>query len=377
MSLLWAGVLLAGVGAVIGVPRYLSASRKRRQRALYPDPASLLIEPAVDVIVICHPDRTFEIRWQGIAQRAQVYAGPAPHKINRSTPVAMANQTDHAITPRLDHIPRPYFELRRDDQPPVTVAERRLPLEGVANARDIGGYVTHDGQRTRWGRVYRTGLFAGATDADLELLQHLGLRLVCDLRSEDEVEEDPNRLPQHPAPEYRHLPISAGSQTWQRVRAVLFNPGHLTELMVEAYTKYMIAQNGPVIGEILRALADPANLPMAVHCTAGKDRTGITIALLLAVLGVPDDVIIADYSLSNRDFAAYRALLQSKFRPVQAFILGINIDDIQPLLTAPPQNLQTTLAYIREHYGSVEQYLAEQAGVDAETIAALKTNLLA
>jgi protein-tyrosine phosphatase len=330
----------------------------------------------VDAVVTRQPDHSFEIRWQGAAQKARIYAGPAPHKISRSTPVAMANHTDHAITPRLDHLPRPYFELHRDDQPPVMAAERILVLEGVANARDMGGYQTIHGRRTRWGRVYRTGSFAGATDADLEVLQNLGLRLVCDLRSDDEVEEDPNRLPQQPAPEYRHLPISAGSQTRERVRDVLFNPSHLTELMVEAYTKYMIADNGPIIGEMFRAMADPANLPIAIHCTAGKDRTGITIAVLLAALGVPDEVIIADYSLSNRYFADFRAFMKSKFKPVQAFILGINVDDIQPLLTAPPQNLQITLNYIREHYGSVEQYLAEQADVNADTLAALKANLL-
>ena len=376
MTLVWSGLVLVGVATLIGVPRYLSASRRRRQRALYPDPASMIIDPAVDVSATRQPDNSFEIHWQGVAHKAQVYAGPAPDKISRNTPVALANKTDRAVTPRLDNLPRPYFELHCDDQSPLIVAERILPLQGVANARDIGGYRTSDGQRTRWGRVYRTGSFAGATDADLELLHHLGLKLICDLRSEDEVAEDPNRLPTNPAPDYRHLPISAGSQTWERVRAVLFNPGHLTGLMVEAYTQYMIADNGPIIGEMLRAMADPANLPIAIHCTAGKDRTGITMALLLAILGMPDDVIIADYSLSNHSFAYFRAFMQSKFRPVPSFIMGINVDDIQPLLTAPPQNLQMTLAYIREHYGSVENYLVEKAAVDAATLAALKANLL-
>jgi protein-tyrosine phosphatase len=146
--------------------------------------------------------------------------------------------------------------------------------------------------------------------------------------------------------------------------------------MNEMYTRYMVDENGAVYGAILRALADPANLPAIIHCTAGKDRAGLTSALLLAVLGVPDDLIVADYSLSNRYYDTFRTFIAGKFKQPQAFLFGLNIDDFQPLLTANPQTLRLTLDYIREHYGSVEGYLEQKAGVDADIIAALKVNLL-
>jgi protein-tyrosine phosphatase len=306
-----------------------------------------------------------------------VYAGSTPETIDRAQPLATAADTDHIIIDSVPHQPRPYFEVALDDRPALIVAERSLPLQGIANARDIGGYPAQDGQHVRWGQVYRTGSLAGAADDDLVYLQHLGVKLICDLRSEDERAEDMDRLPQNPMPEYRHLPVTAGEQTGERLRALLFNPRNLQVLMDEAYTRYMVEQNGPVYGEILCALADPANLPAIIHCTAGKDRTGITIALLLAVLGVSDEVIIADYSLSNRYYPVFRRFIAGKFKQPQTFLFDLNIDDFQPLLTAPPKTLRLTLDYIREHYGSIEGYLEQKAGVDSEMIAALKANLLA
>lgn len=376
MGLLWTTLLaLGGAGALIGAGRYISASRRRRQRAIYPSPASLVIDLAEDAAVTRRADGSFDLRLAEATKKVQVYVGTSPDAIDRTAPIVTAVHTDHIVMPDLPQIPRPYFELIRAGEA-VIVAERALPLEGVANARDIGGYLTRDGRRVRWGQVYRTGSLAGATAADLDYLQTLGARLVCDLRSADEIGDDPNRLPESPAPRYQHLPINAGEQTGERLRALLFNPRGLQALMDDLYTHYMIEQYGETFGEALRLLADPDNLPAIIHCTAGKDRTGVTIALLLAVLGVPDDVIIADYTLSNRFYIAFRDFIASKFRQPQAFLVGLHVDDFQPLLTAHPRTMQHTLDYIRQHYETVERYLELKAGVDAATRAALRTNLL-
>lgn len=371
-----AALLLGSTGLVLGLSRSFSASRRRVQRASYPTPESLIIQPVEQAVALRHSDSRVEIRWASPAQAARVYAGTSPESVDYTQPLATAAGTDHILLESVPSLPRPYFALALDDQPALLLAERSLPLEGIPNARDIGGYPAQDGQHVRWGQVYRTGSLAGATDADLDYLQQLGVKLVCDLRSEDELAEDADRLPQNPAPDYRHLPIAAGEQTRERLRALLFNPRHLQTLMEQAYTHYMIDQNGPVYGAMLRALADPAHLPAIIHCTAGKDRTGITIALLLAVLGVPDDLIVADYSLSNRYYSTFRTFIASKFRQPQKFLLGLNVDDFQPLLVAHPQTLRLALDYIRECYGSVEGYLEQQAGVDADVIARLKANLL-
>jgi protein-tyrosine phosphatase len=377
MTLFWTALLALGsAGALIGTGRYISSARRRQQRATYPDPASLVIEPADDVRVQRQSADSCTLTWEHPAVEVRVYVGTSPEAINRETPAATASDTTAITVTGLVPAARPYFELVRDDEA-LLVAERVLALAGMANVRDIGGYPTAEGQRVRWGRIYRTGSLADATEADLDYLQNLGVRLVCDLRTLEEITADPDRLPHDPRPVYKHLPIDAGSQTRQRMGTIMFNPRNLENLVVEGYTGVMIARSGPIFGEMLRAMADPANLPALVHCTAGKDRTGVTIALLLAALGVPDEVIIADYSLSNRYYAHFRAYMADKMAKSGApRWLGIHVDDLQPLLSASPTTMRTMLDFIRRQYGSVEAYLDQEAGVDADIIAQLRTNLL-
>ena len=122
-----------------------------------------------------------------------------------------------------------------------------------------------------------------------------------------------------------------------------------------------------------RAQSDDG-LPAVIHCTAGKDRTGIASALLLAALGVPEDTIIADYSLTNRDYAHIYELVKAQMAPLMRF--GLTADDLHPLMLANPETLRAALRYLHQHYGDVETYLRERAGVDEATLARLRNTLL-
>src|SRR5690554_2805012 len=138
---------VAGAGiTVIGAGRYLSYSRRRRQRAIYPTPQSLVIEPDEALVAVRLPGGRIELRWREIAGSVTVYAGTSPDAIDRSVPLATAEATDHLTLD--DPYPgrRTYFEVVTGDQPPRITAERVLPISGIANMRDIGGYVTRDGQ---------------------------------------------------------------------------------------------------------------------------------------------------------------------------------------------------------------------------------------
>lgn len=250
----------------------------------------------------------------------------------------------------------------------------RLPrFDSIPNFRDLGGYRSADGRRVRWRRVYRSGAFSHPSAADLTRLAALELRFVCDLRSVEEVESDPDVLPTNPVPNYLHLPLYDRHDRARRLRALL-NRRSVAQLVPEAYIEVMIEENAPLMGEVLRRLADPANLPAVVHCTAGKDRTGVASALLLLLLGVPEATVIADYSLSNHFFDDFRRYTEAAIQPFRKF--GVNMDDVTPLLLADPANLRLTLAHIRTKYGSVEAYLRNRAGLDDSVIAALKANLL-
>lgn len=251
--------------------------------------------------------------------------------------------------------------------------DRNIPLEGAANLRDIGGYRTTDGRYVRWGRVYRSGTLAALTDNDMQTLAALGLKLVCDLRGDDEVNTAPDRL--LPNASYTRIPINANrdGDSRQRLRALLFDKKRFHTMLLEIYRR-IIDEHPAVFGGVIRRLADENNLPALIHCTAGKDRAGLAAAILLLALDVPEETVIADYTLSNRYYDHFYRYAQQAVRRLA--ILGISADDMQPMLTADPKTLKAALDHLIIKYGSVRDYLRDWAGVDDAAFERVKANLL-
>lgn len=248
-----------------------------------------------------------------------------------------------------------------------------LHLEGVANARDLGGYRTVGGLRVRRGMIYRAGDLSTATNADLERLQALDVQLIVDLRHDDETAAAPDRLP--PGTAYVRLPFNESDSQIRQVLALIANLARVEELLLRVYSGLVFDTGAHKLGALLRLLAtDDRALPVLIHCSAGKDRTGLASALLLSLLGVDDETIYADYSLSNRYYAAFYAGTTRHVKPGWNF--GLIAEDLHPLMLANPAILRAMLAHIRVRYGSVEGYLAECAGVDAATIEQLRARLL-
>jgi protein-tyrosine phosphatase len=125
-------------------------------------------------------------------------------------------------------------------------------------------------------------------------------------------------------------------------------------------------------GAVVGHAADATSLPMVVHCTAGKDRTGVASALLLAALGVDEETIAADYELSNEFQAAARVAV---VRP-QLDAAGIEFAKVEAYFMAPRAVIAATLDGLRERYGGVEKYLTAHAGLAPETLDKLRVNLL-
>lgn len=251
-----------------------------------------------------------------------------------------------------------------------------LPLEGALNFRDIGGYRTRDGKTVKYGKLYRSGELTSLTEADLDyLLNTLGVKAVCDLRNPEEVRASPQRFPAGRV-NYLPLPILQGMATAEdgRVAKALFS-GDVEKIDHAFQQTYitMIDVSAPYFGRALKLLADPANLPAITHCTAGKDRTGIIVALLLALLNVPDPAIIADYSLSN---LAFERVYQTAKHNKGLTSTGLNPDVLIPILIAKPQWIDGTLRHIQHAYGSVEHYVTTAGGLSATDIQCLKDNFL-
>ena len=237
---------------------------------------------------------------------------------------------------------------------------RLIPLEGAMNVRDIGGYGTVDGGSVRTGLVYRGDHLAELTEADIEALAALRLRSVVDLRRDVEVAERPSRLPATVIHRHSH-PIGSDASTYdtwlERLAQgdIARDPvGH----MIEDY-RWMVTERADVFGRVVATIAGDDCLPVLYHCTAGKDRTGITTALILSVCGVDRGTILDDYELTNRYRAGRRV---AELRP-ELEARGIDVDRIAPYFGAPRPALAATLDLIDALAGSVRGWLVERAGV--------------
>jgi len=254
------------------------------------------------------------------------------------------------------------------------LSQRVLDVEGVANFRDIGGYVTLDNKRVKRGLIYRSGKLDQLTDGGWQTLtETFKVQLVCDLRSVEEVEQPPDAF-RDESVRYEALPLNTLEDRLAQLRLVIFNRSALREAVPAGYKSIIVDGNPRVFGQIIQWAANADNLPMLIHCTAGKDRTGVASALILALLGVQDEIIIADYTLSN--------LYYENFYDVGARLakrvawLGVRMDHLWPLLVAEANTMEQTLNHIREKYGSIEDYIRTAAGVSDDDIANLRKNLL-
>lgn len=347
--------------------------RARRPAPIPPTPEALISEPLVDAWVL-PADDGYTLHWRPHATTVTISASPTPQPETAAPPLAVVDDGRQSVTLSTPFAGRPFFTLyfsggELDGQTIVT-SLREIPLQDAVNFRDIGGYRTLDGHETRWGLVYRAGQLSGLGEADLATLAGLKLSLVCDLRTPEETTEAPDALPD--GVHYRHIPVQTRSSRRLQAQSLLITR-RMDDFMRRVYTEVAIDQNAAVIGAIFRHIAD-GDLPLAYHCTAGKDRTGITTALLLALLGVPDETIQADYSLSNRYFAVYQAIGEAAVTPFKRF--GITLETLQPVFVANPVMIAATLDHVRSTYGGVETYLVRQAGLTAAQLDRIRERLL-
>jgi len=366
---------IAGIAAVVaGGVGALSYLATQRRNIAYPPPESLVITPDTDLIAERDADNNLVVRWADPEQPARIYVRDAVTQQN-GEPITIdggGSSTIIGLAPGRRHYFDVVFTAADGSEQRVTVAERTLQLEGAVNFRDLGGYPTTDGRRVRWGQVYRSGRLSELTANDVNYLHALGIQMVCDLRADEEISIDPDLTVS--GIQYQHIPLNDTASQWERLFALLFNPAALKGLMRKAYTRTMIDDNAPVFGSVLTRISDPDNRPTIVHCTAGKDRAGLTSALLLLHLGVPDEVVIADYTLSNRDYATFRAYTEKMF--AQLSNLRISVDDLYPLLTADAETMRMTIDHIRTKYGTVTDYLRDHARVPQDALDRLRADLL-
>jgi protein-tyrosine phosphatase len=239
--------------------------------------------------------------------------------------------------------------------------DRLIALEGAVNFRDLGGYTAVDGRRTRWRVLFRADGLGELTEADLAIMRELSIRTVVDLRSGDEVEQSRFDVEAHPVT-FHHFPfIKSLPNAEEFERAPGFLGTQYTEMLDDATSQ--------IVGA-LTALAAPDARPAVFHCTAGKDRTGLLSALVLSLLGVPEETVVTDYALSGEAMARLRAKLIVKYPDGKLLIT-----DSDAIFSADPANMVALFAYLHDRYGTVAEYAAE-IGVPDAVISRLRDALL-
>jgi protein-tyrosine phosphatase len=237
--------------------------------------------------------------------------------------------------------------------------ERRIPISGTGNLRDVGGYPAAGGATVRWRTLYRSDALNNLGGAGRAELSSLGLRTVIDLRTIGEVAAGPSAL---------------NGIVGRTCHVPLFTEAAIGRLPPElaAVYEYMIDRCGRAIARAIGQLCGDDTLPGLIHCTAGKDRTGLVVALILEFIGVPDEVIAADYALSSSHLDPEMAGAIERIRAVSNVGRWIDLG----ALGSPPQVIHMALARIRDRSGSVTGYLLDN-GLSRRDLETLRTALVA
>lgn len=250
-----------------------------------------------------------------------------------------------------------------------------LFLEGAPNFRDFGGYPTQDGGRVKRGTLFRSSSMSRLTDADRNHVIALGIKAVCDLRTEAEVRRHPvawdelgdaNVYYSSKANTKKLLGTlmamgDVGEARWRQGLGEFYD--RLVEIYSEEYTAYF-------------SMLDEGDYPVLVNCSAGKDRTGLACAITLTLLQVPLEHVVQDYMESNRRLKDNPAFLEMLSQHVSEDFKRLPDYAKDVLLGVDADALSAALNNLKKKYGSVEGYAEQKLGLSAERLQKIRDHLV-
>jgi len=253
-------------------------------------------------------------------------------------------------------------------------------LTGVRNFRDVGGLPTVDGRRVRHGVLFRSGHLAHATEKDAAFLGSLGLHTVFDFRNAaDKKLEGPDV--ELPGVRNVSLPLTDpadGAEFWKMVRdgdieqlRTLLAEGRAANRMIVSY-RTIIRERTAEHSQVLRSLAEDS-VPALMHCAAGKDRAGLSIAVTLLALGVEREAIVADYLESNAKHRRYKVHRNGSSPDTYSPEV---MELLSPLFDARAEYLAAAIDTVEETWGGVEDYLERGLGLTPALRERLRGRLL-
>ncbi|MDD2417494.1 MAG: tyrosine-protein phosphatase [Oscillospiraceae bacterium] len=242
----------------------------------------------------------------------------------------------------------------------IEKVNKPIKLDGAHNVRELGGYTTSDGRTTKNGVFLRGDGTHALTDQDLRILLEAGIYLVIDMRSPDEVEQFPSRF--YMADNnirYENIVMFDGLQS-------LFAGEEIQNSMAGLYCR-LLDDCREQYSRIFRLFIDNDRASL-FHCTAGKDRTGVVAMLLLNLAGVPNELIVADYSVSEHNMSD---LFERQHKQLEN--MGVVVPEY--VFGSPAEDMEITLDYLETKYGGANEYL-KLCGLTQYEVDILKARLV-
>ncbi|KNZ42025.1 tyrosine-protein phosphatase [Acetobacterium bakii] len=248
------------------------------------------------------------------------------------------------------------------------LAKRLIQLENSINIRDIGGYTGHEGRKVKWRKVIRSEELAHLSDKDVAYFEDLDLKHAFDFRNKRKADQQVDRLPE--STEYHLIPIFDSFN--QGISEMDFTQPGSVDTFMRAIYKIQTEDRAQCFAEVLKVLTEPSEFPILYHCTNGKDRTGFMTYLILSLLGVAEETIISDYTLTNLTFDESYLLLGN----IMSEELGVENHHLWEFYGVKPAWLQISILYIKENFGTVEEYLLSETDLTTEDFEKIRENLL-
>lgn len=282
---------------------------------------------------------------------------------------------------------RPYFRIEIGSESFI-IAERTLPVDGMNNFRDMGGYITKDGHRVKWGKLYRSDHIYNAKNAGIEYLKQLGIHTIIDYRSEDEQKKYPNPEIASDVRTYELDPSAHTAELAAQFTSTKANEdenlvnkiisqkenGALVnryDMVMEQYHNFVYKEKSKkAFSQMLKIVANPNACAIVQHCRGGKDRTGFGSMLLLGVLGVEKKDIVIDYMLTHHNRIERNAVKMENYKKFTQD--PIVLDYLYSLIDTKEEFIEASYDAIIKTYQSFENYAMKELEVTEEEIQRLR-----
>lgn len=258
------------------------------------------------------------------------------------------------------------------------IGENPVKFDSLYNFRDIGGFITNDGRVMKKGVLFRSDELSRLSVKDIDVFNHLKIKLICDLRTDQERKSKPSKFSSGHTIKVMNISIQDRGQEFTRFEFFKFLVSNSTSINFETIMKDMYYNmafvNNSKINEVITLLSEQDHLPALIHCTGGKDRTGFISALIQLMVGVPYHKVMEEYLYSNH-------LIEPKMKKAEKMIRWMSLfqvssERIKPMLEVRREYLDDIYKEIINQYGDIETYLCDGCSIKQQSISRLKNMLL-